>query len=272
MIQAQCRKAHTQANLAPDLEALVEAATVQARADIRRAAWSIQEFASTHGLRAALCANIAAKDPMRDADGRILAYDVFGWRVPHERWWEQPNFALTAPFPRACRYESEPFWCNAKGSFRIAPNPYLDDINFAQWFDAQEGCKAAIVVPVHLAFSQVSANCFVPIDGATEDLSDDFAALAPVLAAITRRFIASYVAVSRTKRCIPSNHILSRREVECLHWAAVGKTDHEIASIIALSHATVRYYLHCAGAKLNAVSRAQSVFKAGQLGYLGFNA
>ena len=89
---------------------------------------------------------------------------------------------------------------------------------------------------------------------------------------MTRRFVASYVAVVRTKRRIPSKHELSRREVECLHWAAVGKTDSEIASIIELSHATVRYYLHCAGTKLNTVSRAQSVFKAGQLGYLGFNA
>ena len=65
---------------------------------------------------------------------------------------------------------------------------------------------------------------------------------------------------------------MSKREVECLRWAAIGKTDREIAMIIALSHATIRYHINRAGEKLNAINRAQSVFKAGQLGYLGASA
>ena len=39
--------------------------------------------------------------------------------------------------------------------------------------------------------------------------------------------------------------------------------------IIGLSHATVRYHIHRAGEKLNSVNRAQTIVKAGQLGYLG---
>ena len=148
--------------VAPDLDTLIERATVLSVEHIRPAAWAIHEFASGHGLRAALCANIATNDPIRDAAGHILAEEVFNWRAPHERWWEQPNIALTTPFPRACRYECVPFWCNARGFHTITPNPYLDDIGLAHWFDVQPRCKAAIVVPVHLPFSIASCPSMVP--------------------------------------------------------------------------------------------------------------
>jgi DNA-binding NarL/FixJ family response regulator len=39
--------------------------------------------------------------------------------------------------------------------------------------------------------------------------------------------------------------------------------------ILNRSHATIRYHIHRVGEKLNAVNRAQAIFKAGQLGYLG---
>ena len=37
------------------------------------------------------------------------------------------------------------------------------------------------------------------------------------------------------------------------------------------SHATISYHIHRAGEKLDSVNRAQTIFKAGQLGYLGAN-
>ena len=43
--------------------------------------------------------------------------------------------------------------------------------------------------------------------------------------AIGRRFLGSYVSAMRTQQWIPSDCRLSKREVECLRWAAVGKTD-----------------------------------------------
>ena len=68
---------------------------------------------------------------------------------------------------------------------------------------------------------------------------------------------------------ISSDVRLSKRENECLRWAAVGKTDSEIALILSRSCATIRFHIHNAALKLNAVNRSQAVFKAGQLGYLG---
>lgn len=126
-----------------------------------------------------------------------------------------------------------------------------------------------IVIPSHLSFGQIAATSFVPFDKTLDDLSDVFAEHGDFLGALTRRFVASYVSTMRTQQWIPSDCRLSKREVECLRWAAIGKTDKEISLILALSHATVRYHIQRAGEKLNAVNRSQAVFKAGQLGYLG---
>ena len=40
---------------------------------------------------------------------------------------------------------------------------------------------------------------------------------------------------------------------------------------MARSRATVRFHIHNAATKLDAVNRSQTVFKAAQLGYIGLN-
>lgn len=259
--------------LAPPMNtrALVDAVTVRGVEDIHDAAVALRDFAAAHGLRAALCDDIASKETMVDADGAVLAADLFGWLGDGERWWEDHRLALHSPLPRSCRYESEAFWCNGQGFRTAVPNPYLDDIDLSRYFAANQRYQAAIVVPVHLPFGQISANSYHPMDPEITDLGDQFAQIGHILGAATRRFIAGYASAMRTKRRIPSDCELSKREVECLRWAAIGKTDREIGMIISLSHATVRYHVHRAGEKLNSVNRAQTIFKAGQLGYLGAN-
>lgn len=61
---------------------------------------------------------------------------------------------------------------------------------------------------------------------------------------------------------------LSPREIECLSWAAQGKTACDIATILALSPETVRVYLKRVHRKLNALNRAHAIAKAGFLGLI----
>ncbi|RDL52714.1 Transcriptional activator protein LuxR [Ensifer sp. M14] len=61
---------------------------------------------------------------------------------------------------------------------------------------------------------------------------------------------------------------LSRREVECLRWAAAGKTTSEMARILALSEYTVNHYLNRATRKLDSVNRVQTVAKAMRAGLI----
>ncbi|MBI1868991.1 MAG: LuxR family transcriptional regulator [Methylocystis sp.] len=55
---------------------------------------------------------------------------------------------------------------------------------------------------------------------------------------------------------------LSNREIECLKWAANGKTFEDIADIIGISSRTVKFYLDTARHKLNCLSIAHAVARA----------
>ena len=55
---------------------------------------------------------------------------------------------------------------------------------------------------------------------------------------------------------------LSDREVECLTWAARGKTSAEIAQIIGTSKRNVDFHIETACRKLDVVTRVQAAVKA----------
>jgi DNA-binding CsgD family transcriptional regulator len=251
-----------------NIRILLEKVTVRDAEDIHKAAVALNDSSIELGFKPAISADIASKNQIIDADGSIINADIFGWVDDGQRWWEDSRLALKSFLPRACRYECEPFWCNSDGFHSRWRNKYLEGIKLKDFEQFVFG-KAAVVVPVHLSFGQIGAASFMPLDANKRDLADDFEKHGDILGQISRRFIASYVAAMRTSQWIPSNCALSKREVECLHWAAIGKTDREVSEILTLSHATVRYHLQRAGEKLNAVNRSQAVFKAGQLGFLG---
>lgn len=71
-------------------------------------------------------------------------------------------------------------------------------------------------------------------------------------------------AVNKFFERLPHPHApsLTKREKECLTWAAVGKTDPEIGMILNISHRTVNMHMYTSYKKLNCVSREQAVVKA----------
>ena len=237
--------------------------------DIRGAAEALREIGREYGnFRVAACANIASKMLMEDAGGNVLASDVFGWPASKEQWWMKPLLALSSPLPIACRYESEPFWANGNGIYTRAPNPLLDSIDLSH-FSELVNANAVIVVPIHLPFGQIGAVSFSPINNRRNDLLQEFEQYSNRLEYHARQFINGYSRVTSHRPWIPQNCRLTKREVECLSWAAVGKTDVETAMIIGRSCATIRFHIHNAATKLEAVNRSQTLFKATQLGYMG---
>lgn len=55
---------------------------------------------------------------------------------------------------------------------------------------------------------------------------------------------------------------LSRRELECLHWSALGKTSWETAIILGLSERTINFHVRNACNKLRVHSRRAAVTMA----------
>ncbi len=246
----------------------VDAVRIDGPGDVRRAAEEFQRIISEiSNMRVAPAHDIADKRTPVDADGNILARDVFGWNAEDKVWWKNSRIALDSPITSACRFESEPFWVNAQGFRTRQPNPYLDAINIDN-FENRAMTRAAIVVPVHLPFGQIGAVSFNPLDREKTDLQEEYLSFGDAFGLYSRTFISSYVHAMGNLQRLPPGSRLSKREVECLRWAAVGKTDLEISMIMSRSRATVRFHIHNASVKLDAVNRSQTVFKAAQLGYI----
>lgn len=254
------------------LSADLAAVSVNGLDDVRRAAQALADIARrTADFRVAVCDNIASKHTMLDEDGNVLACEVFGWTADDERWWADTRLALSSPIPRACRYESEPFWVNAGGFRSRQPNPYLDQISLDH-FEKRALTRGAIVIPIHLPFGQIGAVTYNCWQKRRDDLAAEYAEHADTLGFLAFRFVAGYTKAHRVRQWLPSDCQLTKREVECLRWASIGKTDKEISLILSRSHATVRFHIQNAGEKLDAVNRSQTIFKAAQLGYLGMAA
>ena len=244
----------------------LDAIRISAPEHIRPAAEALHQVAIDLGFRVAPAHDIADKRTPVDPEGNVLALSVFGWD-DEKAWWRNSRIALDSPITSACRFESEPFWVNHEGFRTRIPNRYLDAIDLDN-FATRAMTKAAIVIPVHMAFGQIGAVSFNPLDTSITDLTDAYVKYGDLFGIYARTFIAGYVHVMGSLQALPPGSRLSKREVECLRWAAIGKTDIEISMIMSRSRATVRFHIHNASTKLNAVNRSQTVFKAAQLGYI----
>lgn len=245
----------------------IDAVRVTSAQGVRAAAEALHTISMNLDMRAAPAHDIADKRTPVDASGGILATEVFGWNTDERVWWRNSRIALDSPLTTACRFESQPFWVNAEGFRTRETNAYLTSIDISN-FEHRAMTRAAIGVPVHLPFGQIGAVSFNPLDRNKTDLTEEFERYSDALGLYARTFIATYVQVMGSAQALPSGSRLSKREVECLRWAAIGKTDMEISMIMSRSRATVRFHIHNAATKLNAVNRSQTVFKAAQLGYI----
>lgn len=62
-----------------------------------------------------------------------------------------------------------------------------------------------------------------------------------------------------------ANSGLSPRELECLSMTAMGASDADVASRIAISESTVRFHLRNAARKLSASCRREAIYVAAKL-------
>ncbi len=251
-----------------ELEGLIEAVTIRQPSDVLGASLAIARVVEDHDMRLMVLHDISSQQKTADADGLDLNTKVFGWKHDGSGQWQDYDDTNCSPIIRACRVESEPFWVNRYGFRTPVHNPFLNSIDLTD-FEKLSLVKAAIVIPVHLPFGQISVAIISSKNHLRIDISSAFRSYASLFTALSRRFITSYVVTMRDNPYLPAETVLSLREVQCLRWAAFGKTDREIGMILGRSHATIRYHLARVCDKLGAVNRAQSIFRAAQLGYLG---
>ena len=61
---------------------------------------------------------------------------------------------------------------------------------------------------------------------------------------------------------------LTKREIECLYWASLGKTSWEIGSILGFTERTANFHIGNACSKMNVRTRQAAIAVALQAGYL----
>lgn len=213
----------------------------------------------------AAAADISSAQPPVGVDGRPLAETVFRWIDPSLRYWEDHSFALKAAFIHAARACAEPYYFTGGrfGSWR--PNRALELITGEGPIDTY-GVGAAIVCPVYLPGGVIGAVVWATPEAET-DVSGVFAAHAAELHILALRFVATYGDAVAGSGEPPAR--LTRREIQCLKWAAAGKTDAEISAIVAISLPTVRFHVTNAARKLGVTGRSQAVQRAATMGYIG---
>jgi DNA-binding CsgD family transcriptional regulator len=209
--------------------------------------------------------DIADPEPMRDADGRPYAETHFQWLDPSDQYWHNRRLALHAPFLQVARVMAEPcFYAGGKlGTWRTSA--LLDSIDCRQ-VTATTGIAAAIIAPVHLPRAIVGAVVWAGREHVAIEAM--FAKHAVRLQGLALKLVASHAEASSRLRAAAAPMVLTRREVQCLRWAAAGKTDGEIGIILSLSTSTVRFHLRNAGGKLGSTGRAQAIQIAAGLGFV----
>lgn len=214
----------------------------------------------------AASADIGSTAPIIDPDGKPLAGSLFRWIDPELRYWEDRSFALRSAFVHAARSSAEPFGFDGDRLFTWRKSLAIELINQAGPIDAF-GVASAIISPVHLAGGVIGAVVWSS-DKPMAEIRQTFDAAAGQLQLLALRFVATYHDAVRQKQRQPPAR-LTRREIQCLKWAAAGKTGSEIAEIVDISLPTVRFHLNNAAKKLQVVGLAQAVHRATTLGYIG---
>lgn len=213
----------------------------------------------------AVSADISCPDPMLDANGIPFAESMFTWVVPNVRYWEDRSFALRSSFCRTIRAFAEPFFVRDGIAASWRPSPTLDVINKSGPVDSP-GVRCAIVAPTYLTRGVMGAVVWASPDPSLE-IDSIFNTNAARLHALALRFIGSYHEANLRINEGPAAR-LTRREVQCLKWAAAGKTDADIGEIVHIAVPTVRFHLTNAWRKLRVVGRSQAVHRASELGYI----
>jgi DNA-binding CsgD family transcriptional regulator len=156
-----------------------------------------------------------------------------------------------------CQDRSVPFlWRDAMRRPKVV-DPRLQSV-WRLFGEAGEfGLRSGLSVPLHGPGSSWGLMSFARGDRDTASLD----AMAPLLT-LAAHFTHDAARAFGAARLTAPAPTLTRRERQCLHWAAQGKTSWEIGCLLAISERTAVFHLQNACHKLGVVGRQAAVARA----------
>jgi DNA-binding CsgD family transcriptional regulator len=247
------------APLTRHIEALSKAQT------LRDAAPALADIGRAVGLdRPAVVEDFTGARMAMSRDSGLMG-EIFGW--PAEcRAANGVSLHHLCPIGRACRVAVHPFaWRSADiGSADFA----WGNESRAFWrCAADQGIVGGVTVPVHMPLSRVGAVGWLAI---RRDVDlDEVIDLHGHELRLAAHLFMDHVYRERPELAgaLPQES-LSERELECLTWVALGKTDAEIGELIGRSPSTARFHVDSAVEKLGVNNRTRAAAVASQLGMI----
>jgi len=199
-------------------------------------------------------------------DGRALT-SVLGWAPDLVSQWLQQKLHLVSPIAAVCRMSTKPFAWDAQ----TVAKAVMEGRSGAsiQWpLTPARGFFGGITVPIHMPRGRTGSVSWYSRE-ASVDVAAVLVAHGDMLRLAGHRFMDLVYSVrAEAESYLDMPLHLSEREIECLTWAALGRTDTEIGPIIHRSPTTARFHIDNAVRKLGARNRTQAVAIAAQRGLI----
>jgi DNA-binding CsgD family transcriptional regulator len=200
--------------------------------------------------------------PQMDAYAR-----AHGWPDELLKLWWSRHAALKMPFYIRCRFEQLPFLVSLdhRHQFDRASREQTQITEFIH----RMGVTTLLVVPLHLSKGQVAIIVWAG-NRKVDELTRVLTGIEGDLLAIGHRFMR-IVSHSLNSDADGANERsrLTPREWDCVRTLAQGYREAEIANLIGIKKATVRFHLDNVVDKFGCKTRAQAAALLGQLGLLG---
>ncbi len=242
--------------------------SVESLAEIDELIANVVEAGERIGLPyIATSADVGDPSAMRGVDGQPYAETKFSWFDPEFDYWNDRTFALRSGFIQASRICAEPFYYDGKVLRSWRQNRALEYFNAHAEYESY-GVESAIICPCYMPAGVLGVAVWAN-NKHVSNIADIFKENASQLHLLSLKFLSSYRENVMPAE-IPELPDLTRREIQCLKWAALGKTDNEIGTIMGVSIPTVRFHLANAAKKFGVFGRAQAVRVATSMGFIGW--
>ena len=230
---------------------------MQHQTSVASAALLLAECAEACGWSlAAFHAEVGRHDLPRDRAGEFIATSM-GWRMKTVSDWVNQELARNCPLSRRCGERAEPFlWDCDTDSTAWYGRPLPPDQQAVLDHYGNDVC-GGVTVPVHRSGRTGYVSWCARDHGRLER---GYEATLSSIHLISHTFMRQIDRLADAgARDNVAKSPLTPREIECLTWAARGKTTAEIAVMLHRSAETVDFHLSNAIVKLNAKNRAHAV-------------
>ncbi len=235
---------------------------VETSRDFSQALDVLMDTVGEFGFTQVLYAYLPIPPQLPNGDWLPLKLNVRNFPKGWEDGWNR--FMKVDPYYRACFQGTLPIdWTRVQANGNLAAVQreacsYLNDF----------GLSHGITVPAHLPFGRFAVMSAI-VDRQDIDWNTMFESVREPLFRLMHTFTKSILDMKFENQIDTVRFSkLTSRELECMKWAAAGKTSEETSIILGRSIETVRLHIKNAITKLEATNRSQAVAIAVRLGLI----